>query len=83
MCVAYVSCVCFVCVCCTLIQQTIWDNLTYGNDSVTREEVWAICQAVNLHDWIRSLPKGYDSLIGTEIPPSGGQAQRTHFTCSV
>jgi ABC-type multidrug transport system ATPase subunit len=42
----------------------------------TREEVWAICQALNLHDFVRGLPKGYDSLIGTDVTPSGGQAQR-------
>ncbi|RKJ68253.1 ABC transporter ATP-binding protein [Roseburia sp. 1XD42-69] len=56
---------------------TIYDNIRYGKPEASRDEVIAAAKNANAHDFIMSLPKGYDTDIGQRgIKLSGGQKQR-------
>ena len=56
---------------------TLQDNICYGKPGATREEVEQAARLANIHEFICSLPQGYDSLVGTRgILLSGGQRQR-------
>lgn len=60
-----------------LFSGTIRDNITYGCDNVTEEELQAVIEAANLKDLIDSLPKGLDTTVGEHGGKlSGGQRQR-------
>jgi ABC-type multidrug transport system fused ATPase/permease subunit len=63
-----------------LFDTTIGENIRYGVDGdrdVTQEEVVAACQAANIHEFIVSLPDGYDTRVGDKGSQlSGGQKQR-------
>ncbi len=47
-----------------------------GAGEITREEVEEACRAALLHDFIRDLPEGYDTVLGDGVQLSGGQKQR-------
>ena len=56
---------------------TVYDNIRYGKPDATREEVIAAAKNANAHDFIMSLPNGYETDIGQRgIKLSGGQKQR-------
>jgi len=56
---------------------SIYENLRFARRKVTREEVEAACQSAQIHDFIMSLPKGYDTMIGEQgLRLSGGERQR-------
>lgn len=56
---------------------SIYENLRFARKKVTREEVEAACKAAQIHEFIMSLPKGYDTLIGEQgLRLSGGERQR-------
>jgi len=60
-----------------LFSGTIRDNIRYGRTSATDEEVVAAAKAAQAHEFILSLPQGYDSHVeerGSNL--SGGQKQR-------
>jgi ATP-binding cassette subfamily B protein len=60
-----------------LFSGTVWDNLLYGRLQATRDEVMAAAKAANAHDFITTLPEGYDTDIGQRgVKLSGGQKQR-------
>ncbi|XP_066306816.1 ABC transporter B family member 11-like [Miscanthus floridulus] len=61
-----------------LFNDTIHANITYGkHGDVTEEEVMAAAKAANAHEFISSLPEGYDTVVGEKgIQLSGGQKQR-------
>ena len=55
---------------------TVYDNITYGADGATREEVIAAAKAARIHDFITSLPKGYDTVLSDDgVNISKGQKQ--------
>lgn len=55
---------------------TVYDNITYGTDGATREEVIAAAKAARIHDFITSLPKGYDTVLSDDgVNISKGQKQ--------
>jgi len=58
-----------------LFTGTIKDNIKYGNDDATDEEVIAAAKLANAHDFIKRLPKGYDTEI-TNDGESLSQGQR-------
>ena len=60
-----------------LFSGTIKDNLRWGNENATDEEMIKACQLAQADDFIKSFPDGYDTYIeqgGTNV--SGGQKQR-------
>jgi len=60
-----------------LFNNTVFENLLYGNPDATREEIIKAAQAANAHDFIVQLPEGYDTEIGERgVKLSGGQKQR-------
>ncbi|MDD4960055.1 MAG: ABC transporter ATP-binding protein/permease, partial [Gallionella sp.] len=60
-----------------LFNDTIYYNIAYGRPSATREEVIAAAQAAHIHDFIESLPQGYDATVGERgLKLSGGEKQR-------
>jgi len=60
-----------------LLSGSVADNLRYGNPEAGDEEVMRAAQAANIHDFISSLPDGYDTEIGQNgISLSEGQRQR-------
>lgn len=59
-----------------LFTGTIFENIAYGKENITREEVIEAAKAAKIHSFIKRLPKGYDTILsdeGTNI--SKGQKQ--------
>nr|CAA9283354.1 Efflux ABC transporter, permease/ATP-binding protein BLi02169 [uncultured Armatimonadetes bacterium] len=60
-----------------LFSVTLKENIKYGRKSATDAEVIAAARSADLHDFIMSLPDGYETKIGEDgIKLSGGQKQR-------
>ncbi|MBQ5724583.1 MAG: ABC transporter ATP-binding protein [Clostridia bacterium] len=60
-----------------LFNASIRDNILYGRLDATEEEVILAAKRANIHDYILSLPDGYDTVIGERgVKLSGGQRQR-------
>jgi ATP-binding cassette, subfamily B, bacterial MsbA len=60
-----------------LFNDTVRNNIAYGDIVKTEEEIVAAAKAANAHDFILRLPKGYDTLIGEQgTKLSGGERQR-------
>ncbi len=56
---------------------TIRDNIMYGRLDATEEEMMEAARRANIHDYIMTLPNGYDTEIGERgVKLSGGQKQR-------
>lgn len=56
---------------------TIRENILYGRPDATEEEVYAAAKRANIHDYVMTLEKGYDTEIGERgVKLSGGQKQR-------
>lgn len=56
---------------------TIKENILYGRPDATDEEVFEAARRANIHDYIMTLEKGYDTEIGERgVKLSGGQKQR-------
>ena len=59
-----------------LFYGTIFDNIAYGKENATKEEVEAAAKAAKIHDFIESLPDGYDTVLSDNgINISKGQKQ--------
>lgn len=60
-----------------LFKQSIADNIKMANPQASREEVVEVAKVAQCHDFITRLPKGYDTVIGTQgVHLSGGERQR-------
>jgi ABC-type multidrug transport system fused ATPase/permease subunit len=60
-----------------LFSATVHENIAYGREQATREDVVAAAETAQLHDEILALPDGYDTLVGERgMTLSGGQRQR-------
>jgi subfamily B ATP-binding cassette protein MsbA len=60
-----------------LFSTTIRENILYGRPGASDEEVEWAARAANIHDFITSLPQGYDTGVGQRgVALSGGQRQR-------
>ncbi len=61
----------------SLLTGTIYDNIIYGNKDYSRSAVESAAKAASLHDFIITLPNGYNTMIGENgTKLSGGQRQR-------
>ena len=60
-----------------LFTGTIRENILWGRPNATEEEVFEAARNANIHDFITSLPNGYDTFVGERgVKLSGGQKQR-------
>ena len=60
-----------------IFHATIGDNIRLAKPSATDEDIWQALEAVQLADWIRTLPKGLRTIVGQGgMGLSGGQRQR-------
>ena len=60
-----------------LFTGTILENIQCGKLDATKEEVYEAAKNANIHDFIMSLPEGYDTYVGERgVKLSGGQKQR-------
>lgn len=59
-----------------LFEGTIRENIVYNKKDVTDEKLKNACKAVGLHYFIRTLPKGYDTVLNDQVNLSAGQRQQ-------
>ncbi|WP_407496247.1 ABCB family ABC transporter ATP-binding protein/permease [Pseudooceanicola sp. MF1-13] len=60
-----------------LFNDTIRYNIAYGRDGASQEDIEAAARAAQIHDFILSLPDGYDTTVGERgLKLSGGEKQR-------
>ena len=60
-----------------LFNDTVYYNIAYGRQGATRDEVEAAAKAARIHDFIMSLPEGYETTVGERgLKLSGGEKQR-------
>ena len=60
-----------------LFSMTIAENIAFGNSRASRDEIEVAARAASLHDFIQTLPAGYDTPIGPRgLTLSGGERQR-------
>ena len=60
-----------------LFSGTIRDNIGYGKPGASEEEIVAAAKRANIHDFVMTLPDGYDTFTGERgVRLSGGQKQR-------
>ncbi|EFA76459.1 ABC transporter B family protein [Heterostelium album PN500] len=61
----------------TLFGVSIADNIRYGNENASMEQIIEAAKTANAHDFISALPEGYDTQVGEKgVQMSGGQKQR-------
>lgn len=60
-----------------LFNESIFHNIAYGNPQATQAQIVAAATMANIHDFILSLPKQYDTVVGERgLKLSGGEKQR-------
>ena len=60
-----------------LFNDTIYYNIAYGCENATNTQIVEVSKLARIHDLIKSLPKGYDTLVGERgLKLSGGEKQR-------
>lgn len=60
-----------------LFNGTVYENIAYGSDSPTEEQVYAAAKTAHADEFIRKMPEGYQTAIGERgVRLSGGQKQR-------
>ncbi|MCD8367402.1 MAG: ABC transporter ATP-binding protein/permease [Clostridiales bacterium] len=58
-----------------LFEGTVRENLLYNTEGVTEEQMIEACKACGIHNFIRALPKGYDTVLTDNTSISAGQKQ--------
>lgn len=60
-----------------LFHRSIKENITYGNPKATEKQIISAARSAYAHEFIATLPQGYDTLVGERgVKLSGGQRQR-------
>jgi ATP-binding cassette, subfamily B, bacterial MsbA len=60
-----------------LFNDTVRNNIAYGNLKCSDQEIMEAAKAANAHDFIQRLPQGYETIIGEQgVKLSGGERQR-------
>lgn len=60
-----------------LFSATIRDNIAFGATNASLEQIVTVAKAAHLHDFVQSLPAGYDTWVGERgVTISGGEKQR-------
>ena len=58
-----------------LFEGTIRENVVYGKEGISDQRLKEVCKAVGMHHFIKTLPKGYDTVIDDKTNLSEGQKQ--------
>ena len=67
-----------------LFNDTFRNNIAFGNDTATQEEVERAARIANAHDFIMATPDGYDTMLGDRgCRLSGGERQRISIARSI
>lgn len=67
-----------------LFNATVRENLLFAKPDATEEEIISACRDANIHDFIMSLPQGYDTLVGNRgFKLSGGEKQRVSIARAI
>ncbi|MDE5871421.1 MAG: ABC transporter ATP-binding protein/permease [Muribaculaceae bacterium] len=67
-----------------LFNDTFRNNIAFGNESATQEEVERAARIANAHDFIMATPDGYDTMLGDRgCRLSGGERQRISIARSI
>ncbi len=60
-----------------LFHRSLRENILYGRPDATDKEIYAVAKMAHIHDFILTLPDGYETLVGERgVKLSGGQRQR-------
>jgi ATP-binding cassette subfamily B protein len=60
-----------------LFNDTVAANVRFGKPDAAQEEIEVACRLANIHDFIASLPEGYETVVGERgVKMSGGEKQR-------
>jgi len=60
-----------------LFNDTVKNNLLWGNEKATEKEIIEVCKLANAHEFIMNLSDGYDTVVGERgVRLSGGERQR-------
>ena len=59
-----------------LFEGTLRENLVYSSENVSDEAMQRACKAVGLHHFVRTLPKGYDTVLNEQVSLSQGEKQQ-------
>ncbi len=59
-----------------LLRASVAANIALGRPDATLDEIRAAARAAQVDGFVASLPHGYDTVVGEEVRPSGGEAQR-------
>lgn len=61
----------------TIFNESVFENIRYGRQNATIEEVYHAAKAAAAHDFIEDMQNGYDTVLGEQgVKLSGGQKQR-------
>ena len=67
-----------------LFNASVRENLLFAKPGATDDEIISACKDANIHDFIMSLPKGYDTLVGNRgFKLSGGEKQRVSLARAI
>lgn len=67
-----------------LFDDSIFNNLTLGKKSISKDQVKDICKKVDIYEFINELPQGFNTIIGEKgVKLSGGQKQRVAIARSL
>ena len=58
-----------------IFEASVRENITFGEENITDEELIDVCKRVNLDHFIRTLPYGYDTILNDKQSLSQGQLQ--------
>ena len=58
-----------------IFEGSVYENIVYNKKGVTYEEVIAVCKAVGIHHYFKSLPNRYDTVLTDKVTLSTGQRQ--------
>jgi ATP-binding cassette subfamily B protein len=67
-----------------LFNDTIRYNIEYGRPGATQDEIEAAAKLARIHDFVLTLPKGYDTIVGERgLKLSGGEKQRVSIARTI